>query len=41
MVSRYFLDRRGGHERKAIVHDLTVRPVPTVFIGMVGGLIVG
>ena len=41
MVSRYFLDRRGGHEHKAIVHDLTVRPVPTVFIGMVGGLIVG
>ncbi len=41
MVIRYFLDRRGGHERKAIVHDLVVRPVPTVVIGMVGGLIVG
>jgi uncharacterized membrane protein YfcA len=41
MVIRYFLDRRGGHERTAIVHELVVRPVPTVVIGMVGGLIVG
>jgi hypothetical protein len=41
MVLRYFLDRRSGHERKAVVHDLVVRPVPTVLIGMVGGLIVG
>jgi hypothetical protein len=41
MVIRYLLDRRGGHERKAVVHDLVVRPVPTVVIGMVGGLIVG
>jgi hypothetical protein len=41
MVIRYVLDRRGGHERKAVVHDLVVRPVPTVAIGMIGGLIVG
>ena len=41
MVIRYFLDRRGGHRRQAVVHDLVVRPVPTVAIGMVGGLIVG
>ena len=41
MVIRYFLDRRAGHERRAVVHDLVVRPVPTVLIGMVGGLIVG
>lgn len=41
MVVRYFLDRRAGHERKAVVHDLVVRPVPTVLIGVVGGLIVG
>ena len=41
MVIRYFLDRRGGHERKAVVHDLVIRPLPTVLIGMVGGLIVG
>src|SRR5271155_1719738 len=41
MVIRYVLDRRAGHERKAMVHDLVVRPVPTILIGMVGGLIVG
>jgi hypothetical protein len=41
MVIRYILDRRSGHERKAVVHNLVVRPVPTVVIGMVGGLIVG
>ena len=41
MVIRYFLDRRAGHERRAVVHGLVVRPVPTVVIGMVGGLIVG
>jgi hypothetical protein len=41
MVVRYFLDRKGGHERKAVVHDLVVRPFPTVLIGAVGGLIVG
>ncbi len=41
MVIRFLLDRRAGHERKLVVHDLGVRPVPTVLIGMVGGLIVG
>ncbi|MGO9029116.1 MAG: sulfite exporter TauE/SafE family protein [Acidimicrobiales bacterium] len=41
MVLRYFLDRRAGHQRQAAVHDLVIRPVPTVLIGMVGGLIVG
>ncbi len=41
MVIRYILDRRGGHERTAVVHGLVVRPVPTVVIGVVGGLIVG
>jgi uncharacterized protein len=41
MVIRYFLDRRGGHERRSVVHDLVVKPVPTVLIGMIGGLIVG
>jgi uncharacterized membrane protein YfcA len=41
MVVRYLLDRRGGHDRGAVVHDLALRPVPTVLIGAVGGLIVG
>ena len=41
MLVRYFLDRRGRQERTAQVHGLEVRPIPTVVIGMVGGLIVG
>ncbi len=41
MVLRYGLDRRHGRDRQGVVHDLTVRPVPTVAIGVVGGLIVG
>jgi uncharacterized membrane protein YfcA len=41
MVLRYGLDRRAGHTRREVVHDLTVRPVPTVAIGMIGGVIVG
>jgi uncharacterized membrane protein YfcA len=41
MVIRYVLDGRGGYERTAEVHGLAIRPVPTVAIGMVGGLIVG
>ena len=27
MVLRYVLDRRGGHTRQGVVHDLTLRPV--------------
>jgi len=41
MVLRYALDRRGGHERAGIVHGVVVRPIPTVAIGMAGGLLVG
>ena len=41
MVLRYWLDRRAGHIRGEVVHDLTVRPLPTIAIGMVGGVIVG
>jgi uncharacterized membrane protein YfcA len=41
MVMRYFLDRRGGQQRKGIVHNLEVKPIPTVLIGMIGGLVVG
>jgi uncharacterized membrane protein YfcA len=41
MIFRYILDRRSGQKRRAVVHQLTVRPVPTVIIGMIGGLIVG
>jgi uncharacterized membrane protein YfcA len=41
MVLRYVLDRRGGHGRTAVVHDLEVKPLRTVAIGVVGGVIVG
>jgi uncharacterized membrane protein YfcA len=41
MLLRYALDRRGGHRRTERVHAVTARPVATVLIGMVGGLVVG
>jgi uncharacterized membrane protein YfcA len=41
MVLRYALDRRGRQRREGVVHDITTRPVLTVAIGAVGGLIVG
>jgi uncharacterized membrane protein YfcA len=41
MVFRYFLDRRSGQQRNGVVHELRVRPLPTIGIGMIGGLIVG
>jgi uncharacterized membrane protein YfcA len=41
MVLRYVLDVRGGGRRDSAVHDITPRPVLTVGIGMIGGLIVG
>ncbi len=41
MVLRLVLDRRSGRVRQGVIHGLEVRPVPTVIIGMVGGLIVG
>ncbi len=41
MVLRYVLDRRGGSRRTATVHEIVPRPLPTVAIGMIGGIIVG
>ena len=41
MILRYGLDRRAGHTPRGVVHDITVRPLPTVAIGMIGGIIVG
>ena len=41
MMLRLYLDRRQGQTRQGIVHDITIRPVPTVVIGMIGGIIVG
>ncbi|HXS63790.1 MAG TPA: sulfite exporter TauE/SafE family protein [Streptosporangiaceae bacterium] len=41
MVLRYVLDRRSGNQRLATIAEITVKPVPTIAIGAVGGLIVG
>jgi uncharacterized membrane protein YfcA len=41
MVLRYILDRRTGEARTAQVTEIEVRPVRTVAIGMLGGIIVG
>jgi uncharacterized membrane protein YfcA len=41
MVLRYGLDRRSGRKRTGAIREVTLRPVPTVLIGMIGGLIVG
>lgn len=41
MVLRLYLDRRQGQSRLGIVHSADVRPIPTVAIGMIGGVIVG
>jgi uncharacterized membrane protein YfcA len=41
MVLRFVLDRRGGQDRTGVVHQVRLRPVRTVAIGMLGGLVVG
>jgi uncharacterized membrane protein YfcA len=41
MVLRYYLDRRGGEARTGHIHDIIVKPLPTLLIGMLGGLVVG
>ena len=41
MAIRFVLDRRGGLRRTAVVRELTVRPLATIGIGVIGGLIVG
>jgi uncharacterized membrane protein YfcA len=41
MVVRYVLDRRSGEGRTALVHDVVPRPLPTIAIGMIGGIVVG
>jgi uncharacterized protein len=41
MVVRYVLDRRSGNGRDATIHQLVPRPLPTIAIGIIGGIIVG
>jgi hypothetical protein len=41
MVLRYVLDRQTDQERSADVHEITPRPLRTVTIGAIGGIVVG
>jgi uncharacterized protein len=41
MVIRYVMDVRGGRDRSAAVRDVVCRPLPTIIIGVIGGVIVG
>ena len=41
MVLRYTLDLRSGEGRYAFIQDIVPRPLRTVAIGMIGGVVVG
>jgi hypothetical protein len=41
MVLRFVLDRRAGNTRRARIAEITPRPLVTVAIGIVGGIVVG
>jgi uncharacterized membrane protein YfcA len=41
MVLRYILDSRSGERRTSGIHAVVPRPLPTIAIGMLGGIIVG
>jgi len=41
MALRFVLDRRTGYKRVGVVHDIEPRPLVTIAIGVVGGIVVG
>jgi len=41
MTLRYFLDLRSGQRRKGAVHEIVLRPIASIAIGMLGGIVVG
>ena len=41
MVIRYMMDVRDGRDRATAIREIVARPLPTVAIGMIGGVIVG
>jgi len=41
MLLRYMLDRRGGHQRTGVVHQVQPHPLRTIAIGVLGGVVVG
>jgi uncharacterized membrane protein YfcA len=41
MLLRYWLDARSGQQRTGLIGQIAVKPLPTILIGVVGGLVVG
>jgi uncharacterized membrane protein YfcA len=41
MALRFLLDRRTGSDRVGVVHEIEPRPLATIAIGIIGGVIVG
>jgi uncharacterized protein len=41
MVLRFILDRRGGNARQGRISEVIPRPLPTMAIGVIGGVVVG
>jgi uncharacterized protein len=41
MALRYYLDSRSGQQRLARVHEIVAKPLPTLAIGLLGGVVVG
>ena len=41
MILRYILDRRSGQRRIGVVHEIGPKPLRTIGIGMIGGIVVG
>jgi uncharacterized protein len=41
MVIRYVMDVRGGADRSGAIREVVCKPLPTLLIGMLGGVIVG
>jgi uncharacterized membrane protein YfcA len=41
MLVRFALDRRSGRRRHGLIGEVTVHPLPTVAIGVIGGFVVG
>jgi uncharacterized membrane protein YfcA len=41
MALRFLIDRRSGHGRDLFVADVIARPLPTLAIGIIGGIVVG
>jgi uncharacterized membrane protein YfcA len=41
MTLRYLLDGRSGQRRTGALHEIVLKPLPSIAIGMLGGIVVG